>query len=531
MGNMTIEELRIHFRTAKDFIKIGNAANISIIIESIAAISEYFKELYKTSSAFERAKCKIQYENFDNIINIINQNGIGDNRVLSFFGIVPSSKATPSFSKIISEKEKEVPSLSDNKNDANKEVKISPIVKDNDSSLPQLPNDSIRRAVNSPKPNDKDIPNILDKRENIYNYEPKKLSEFIGQHHIVRELRKEIAIAKNRGLHHLDNIMLFGNPGLGKTTLMNLIADELGVKFEKIDCTKFKSRKESLDELQSFFTRIAKEGKPVVIAFDEIHALKPDIQSSLLTLLNDRVYESPIDKKTGIAVRIPIKEFTFIGATTDDDKILDTIKNRCLRLTFQMIDYTPDELRLIYRNKVAAKGLTIMDEALEMCIPRSRGAIRYVNSIVDGLDNALFNDLGERISTHIDTDVALKYFNEKGIDSMGLTEKDLEILNVLKDNMSDAISADVLAARVGIKTEKYISEYEKYLINIGFVNVLPGKGRVLTEAGKKYLGEDTCDEKQESVENMTEPQDAENFLPNEEKDIVDELFGGAYDTD
>ncbi len=526
---MTIDELRIHFRTAKDFIEIGNAANISVITASIAAISEYLKEIYKTSSALERAKCKIQYDNFDNIINIINQNGIGDNRVLAFFGIVPSSASASSLSDIMCSKENEKPSVSKEKEENVEDFRKNS--KDRSIDSLQQPKETIKKKVDDEKPNYEALQDELGKKEKRDNYEPQRLSDFIGQQHIVKTLRKEIAIAKNKGLNHLDNIMLFGNPGLGKTTLMKLIADELGVKFEKIDCTQFKSRQESLNELQSFFSRIAKEDKPVVIAFDEIHALKPDIQSSLLTLLNDRIYVSPIDKKTGKVVRIPIKEFTFIGATTDDDKILDTIKNRCLRLTFQMTDYTLEELHLIYRNKIEAKGLTIVDAALELCIPRSRGAIRYVNSIVEGLDNALYDDFGKRISTHIDVDVANKYFREKGIDNMGLTEKDIEILNVLKENTGEAISADVLAARVGIKPEKYISEYEKYLINIGFVNVLPAKGRMLTEAGKKYLGEDINKQEQEDFENFLEPDDAEDILSNEPKDIVDELFGGLYDTD
>ena len=225
---------------------------------------------------------------------------------------------------------------------------------------------------------------------------------------------------------------------------------------------------------------------PVVLALDEIHALNNELQSSLLTLLNSRVYVSPPDKKTGRVERIPIKEFTFIGATTDDDKILDTIKNRCLRLTFQLVDYTPEELRRIYKNKIASLGLTVDEDALDTCIPRSRGAIRYVNSIVEGLDKALYNDNGERVSTHITLAVALGYFAEKGIDSIGLSDKDLEILHVLDDYTGDAMGVDVLAARVGLDTRKYLSEYERYLIKIGFINV-SGKGRALTERAIMYL--------------------------------------------
>lgn len=314
---------------------------------------------------------------------------------------------------------------------------------------------------------------------------PVTLRDFIGQQHIVKVLLKEIAIAKNKGIRHLDNILLFGNPGLGKTTLMELIAKELGVRFELLDCSQFRNSQQSLKALQNFFMRVARDNEPVVIALDEIHMLTPELQSSLLTLLNNRVYVSPLDVN-GQNKRIPIDEFTFIGASTDDDKVLDTIKNRCLRLKFQLVDYTPEELSRIYKNKVAARGLTISDEAVAACVPRSRGAIRYVNSIVDGLDSALYNDDGVRVSTHIELDTALNYFKEKGIDPIGLEAKDLEILNVIGQDPSGAISADVLSARVGLDTRKYQSEYERYLIKIGFINV-SGRGRSLTEKAIQYL--------------------------------------------
>ncbi|MDE7089216.1 MAG: AAA family ATPase, partial [Prevotella sp.] len=350
-------------------------------------------------------------------------------------------------------------------------------------------------------------------------YTPDSLSNFIGQEHIKKPLLKEIAIAKNEGRKHLDNILLFGNPGLGKTTLMELIAKELGVKFELLDCSQFRNSQQSLKALQNFFMRIARDNEPVVIALDEIHMLNEELQSSLLTLLNNRVYVSPLDVN-GQCKRIPIDEFTFIAATTDDDKVLDTIKNRCLRLKFQMVDYTHDELKLIYKNKVAAKGLTITEGAVDACIPRSRGAIRYVNAIVEGLNSALYNDEGERVSTHIDVVVALKYFEEKGIDSMGLERKDLEILRVIEGESSGVISADVLSARVGLETKKYINEYERYLIKIGFINVT-GRGRSLTEKAIRYLNPNT-----DGGKNALDD-DAQNKQEGTPIDIIDDIFGGG----
>lgn len=473
---MTIEELRTYFRTAKDFVKIGNAANVPVIVASISSISEHIKEIYKTASAIDKAKCKIQYESFDSIIDMIKNNGLTDVKVLAFFGLAPSSETAPSFSDIMSGK-------------VGIDSSAPPICEGAAGCAPKTP-----RLKNAPKKTESNP--IVESSphngtpekgsgEDKPIYSPDSLRGFIGQQHIVKPLLKEIAIASNKGIRHLDNIMLFGNPGLGKSTLMELIAKELGVRFEKLDCSQFRNSQQSLKALQSFFIRVARENEPVVIALDEIHALTPELQSSLLTLLNDRVYVSPPDI-SGNVKRIPIEEFTFIGATTDDDKVLDTIKNRCLRLTFQMADYTEDELRRIYKNKIASKGITVDDDVIDTCIPRSRGAIRYVNSIVDGLDSALYNDNGVRNSTHINLAVALKYFDEKGIDAMGLTVKDIEILRILDEYTGDAMGADVLAARAGLDTKKYMSEYEKYLIKIGFINI-SGKGRALSEKAVKYL--------------------------------------------
>lgn len=528
---MTLEEIRTYFVTARNFVKIGNSANTPVVISSIEAISSHIKEVYKTASTFDRAKCKLQYESFDSIIEVIKNNGISDVRVLAFFGLAPSSSAAPSFADIMSGKAGGVVIQPKDTDTVTTPINKS---KDFDSN-----GGSVAKA-NSPAPKTEEpkiegdqpiLPVASDRRvsgggEDKPIFTPDGLRSFIGQQHIVKSLLKEIAIAKNEGRHHIDNILLFGNPGLGKSTLMELIAKELGVRYEKLDCSQFRNSQQSLKALQSFLMRVARESEPVVIALDEIHALTPELQSSLLTLLNDRVYVSPPDISGNIK-RIPIEEFTFIGATTDDQDVLGTIKNRCLRLTFQMVDYTPEELKRIYKNKIASKGLTITDEALDTCISRSRGAIRYVNSIVEGLNSALYNDEGKRVSTHIDLKIALDYFKEKGVDPMGLTEKDLEILHVLDENVGDAMGLEVLAARVGLEAKKYVSGYERYLIKIGFINV-SGKGRALSERAVKYLSGGSGDSKKPtdgSIITATPSDTDNNGSDDTPKDIIDDLFG------
>ncbi|MDE6475056.1 MAG: AAA family ATPase [Clostridia bacterium] len=519
---MTLDEIRTYFVTARNFVKLGNSANIAMIVASIDAISQHIKEVYKTASALDKAKCKLQYESFDSIINIVKINGLHDNRVLAFFGLAPSTATAPSFSDIMSgnapEKKQDNPKTEESNGNDNisldKPINLEPNISQilTEKINPTTPIAPIKGAEK----------NIVEVDKPLFT--PDSLDNFIGQEHIKRPLRKEIAIAKAEGRKHLDNILLFGNPGLGKTTLMELIAKELGVRFELLDCSQFRNSQQSLKALQNFFLRIARNNEPVVIALDEIHMLNNELQSSLLTLLNSRVYVSPLDVN-GQCKSIPIDEFTFIAATTDDDKVLDTIKNRCLRLKFQMVDYTFDELKLIYKNKVAAKGLTITEGAIDMCIPRSRGAIRYVNAIVEGLNSALYNDDGIRMSTHIDIQVVYKYFDEKGIDPLGLEKKDLEILRTIEESPNGVISADVLAARVGLDTKKYISEYEKYLIKIGFIDVT-GRGRSLTEKALRYLSKNSKCEEQENTDYSGANVDDGN-KEDVPKDIIDDFFGGG----
>lgn len=464
-------------------------------IKGLSDLYQLFAEQYKKNNGDTiviKAKLSYWQDTFGTYIQIIRQYGLQDKRVQKLFGLIDDA-SIPSFSDILGGKGAiAVPPVSASpKSQPAGGIDIEGILPPTDEKpmekKPVMPPISpVTEEPVSPIEEKPVIPQPIEASgEDKPVYTPDSLRGFIGQQHIVKVLLKEIAIAKNEGRKHLDNILLFGNPGLGKTTLMELIAKELGVRFELLDCSQFRNSQQSLKALQNFFMRVARDNEPVVIALDEIHMLNNELQSSLLTLLNNRVYVSPLDVN-GQCKRIPIDEFTFIAATTDDDKVLDTIKNRCLRLKFQMVDYTPEELKQIYKNKVAAKGLTIDDDAIDTCIPRSRGAIRYVNSIVEGLNSALYNEDGVRISTHINLETALKYFEEKGIDPIGLEAKDLEILKVIEEDNSGSIGAEVLSARVGLDTKKYLSEYERYLIKIGFVSVT-GRGRSLTEKAIKYI--------------------------------------------
>ncbi len=454
-------------------------------IMALKELSRIFAEQYQKGnddSIAVKAKLSHWQDVFSSYIQIVKEHGLSDRRVRKFFGL-SDDVSLPGFGDLLGGAEVSMEHPHGGDVEIAGIVPQEPILKE--SPHEPIPPAFVKEEPKDLQPSEGEFPIEGKNGETVAKpiYEPRSLRDFIGQQHIVKVLLKEIAIAKAEGRHHLDNILLFGNPGLGKTTLMKLIANELNVHFEKLDCTTLSSKSDKA-AVQEFLMRVARENEPVVIAFDEIHKLSEGAQSCLLTLLEDREFISPISQ--GRAMRMPIEEFTFIAATTDDNDVLDTIKDRCLRLKFQMEDYTSDELAQIYRAKVASLGLTITEEAIETCIPRSRGSVRYINSFVRGMKNELYDEEGHRLSTHIDRETALRFFEEMGIDPIGLGKKDLEILRTIEEETGGVIGSETLSARVGLDPKKYSSEYEPYLVKIGFISIT-GRGRCLTERAKEYL--------------------------------------------
>ena len=492
---MTFSDLfREKYRAALYAARAGDEKGVIDGLRDLYSIfaTQYSKE--NGDPIVIKAKLSRWQEILSGYIGLVQAHGLSDPRIRKFFGL-PDDSAPSSLGGLrggagfpSGEKDGGIDITGIIPPETDESGSASADEPDMSVPTPQTPAETDRAEKPAEGSADKPVEEPLpDSRETVAKpaHEPDSLETFIGQQRIVKVLLKEIAIARAEGKHHLDNILLFGNPGLGKSTLMRLIAKSLGVRFEWMDCSQYRNSQQSLKALQNFLMRVARENEPVVIAFDEVHMLTDELQSSLLTLLESRVYVSPPDVN-GNVKRIPIDEFTFIAATTDDDKVLNTIKDRCLRLKFQMVDYTAEELAQIYRTKVAAKGLTITEEAIEACIPRSRGSIRYVNSFVEGLYRELYDANGKRLSTHIDLAVALRFFEERGIDRIGLEKKDLEILHAIEEETGGVIGAETLSARVGLDPKKYASEYEPYLVKIGFISVT-GRGRSLTDKAKEYL--------------------------------------------
>lgn len=514
-----IDDFRKKYRVAREAARANNSAETEQGLKDICELFRSQYELKNGDPMITKIKLSEWLDVFNKYLEIIKKCGLTDKRIQRLFGFIDDD-ALPSFGDIIKNGGKtapnkipdpsglfvpDLPSSGASAAGASAaENGVGPDQNAGSAGAAGTPNDKSdappAAAAGAPAAGEEapaaeaeaGAPNEVaepePRGENVVivpQLGPDSFDNFIGQREAVEQLRKEIAIARHNGQRHLDNILLLGNPGLGKTTLMKVIANELNVPIEIMDCSQYRNSQVSQKQLQSFLQRVARLGEPVVIGMDEMHMLNEQLQAALLTLLNDRVYVSPPDVN-GRIWRTEIDEFTFIGATTNEEQLLPTIKDRCLRLTFRMKEYSRDELQRIYRARAAAMGLTITDDAINSCIPRSRGSLRYVKSFIEDLDKELYDDSGRRVSTHIDINIANRYFERKGIDPVGLLRKDLEILNALLETQGHTLSAETLAQRVNLGLDNYKSEYEPYLIRIRFIEII-NRGRILTERAIKYL--------------------------------------------
>ena len=316
------------------------------------------------------------------------------------------------------------------------------------------------------------------------NFEPQTLDEFIGQKQTVRALKKAIEVAKIDGLKCIANkggVLLLGNRGLGKSTIMRLVGKELGVKVEFFDASSLRNDVESRRRFDTFLERIARENQPVVIAVDEIHKLSDDLQSRLLVLLQDRVYTN-LDK-AGQTINLPIKEFTFIGATTEEHDILVTLLDRFKKgLICTLEDYAADELRQIIKGKVSYYKLTISEDAIAEIIKRGRSSIREIESFILGLRGEAVLEKQSEISK----EMTLRYFEENKIYDLGLTAMDIKILEALEQAPSRTLSEENIASKVGVQLQDFQTNRKPYLIKIDFI-LSSNKGQTITEKGVEYL--------------------------------------------
>jgi len=321
----------------------------------------------------------------------------------------------------------------------------------------------------TPKPKKEDIE--LDK-----SLRPRRITEFIGQKKIIDNLKIFIDSARRRE-EPLDHVILSGPPGLGKTCLAEIIANEMSVNFRITSGPAI----ERAGDLAAILTNLEKYD---VLFLDEIHRLNRTVEEILYPAMEDYKLDIIIGKgPSAKSIRIDIAPFTIIGATTRTGLVASPLRDRfgvLLRLDY----YDVESLMKIIIRSSQILGLKITPEGSKVIASRSRGTPRIANRLLRRVrDYALID--GDEI---IDEVIAEEALTKLDIDKLGLDIIDKKILDTLIIKFDGGpVGVSTIAASIGEEVNTVEDVYEPYLLQLGFVKRTP-KGRMATSRAFKYLG-------------------------------------------
>ena len=305
---------------------------------------------------------------------------------------------------------------------------------------------------------------------------PKALSDYIGQDKAKENLKIYIDAAKLRG-DSLDHVLLYGPPGLGKTTLSNIIANEMGVNIRVTSGPAI----EKQGDLAALLTNL-NEGD--VLFIDEIHRLSRSIEEILYPAMEDYALDIIIGKGPAArSIRIDLPKFTLIGATTRAGQLTTPLRDR-FGVLLKLELYNPEELATIVKRSAKILGFDITDDGAIEIASRSRGTPRIANRLLKRVrDYAQVKGSGV-----IDSDIANFALGQLEIDQLGLDDTDRRMLKTIIDFYDGGpVGLDTLAATVGEEAITLEDVYEPYLMQIGFLSRTP-RGRCVTRLAYEHLG-------------------------------------------
>ena len=305
---------------------------------------------------------------------------------------------------------------------------------------------------------------------------PKTLSEYVGQEKAKSNLEVYIESAKLRG-EPLDHVLLYGPPGLGKTTLSTIIANELGVNIRTTSGPAI----EKQGDLAAILTNLA-EGD--VLFIDEIHRLSRAVEEILYPAMEDYALDIIIGKgPSARSIRLPIPKFTLIGATTRAGQLTTPLRDR-FGVLLKLELYTPEELALIVKRSADILEIAITDDGAYSIASRSRGTPRIANRLLKRIrDFALVKGDGT-----ITSEIAKMALSSLEIDDLGLDNIDRRMLEaIIKYYAGGPVGLDTLAATIGEEAITIEDVYEPYLMQIGFLARTP-RGRCVTKLAYDHLG-------------------------------------------
>jgi len=326
-----------------------------------------------------------------------------------------------------------------------------------------------RMPITSGMPISEDVP--LD-----YSLRPRSLREFIGQGKVKDNLKIAIAAAEERA-EPLDHTLLYGPPGLGKTTLAYIIAAEMGVNIKVSSGPAI----ERPGDLAAMLTSL-REGD--ILFLDEIHRLGHTVEEKLYPAMEDFVFDIFLGKGAGArSLRLSLPRFTLIGATTRFALLSPPLRDR-FGAIYHLDFYDETAIETILKRSAAIIKVQVEGNSLSQIAKRARGTPRVANRLIKRI-----RDYAQVMANGVITEsTALEALSKLEVDSIGLDSVDHKLLQAIIDRFDGGpVGLDTIAASINEDADTITSVYEPYLLQLGFLERTP-RGRIVTKLAYEHLG-------------------------------------------